>query len=188
MGCRVSCGEKVFQFSMIRHAVRQNAAGRVRSAFPTRGIARRRRGLRGPLAVGRLFSGGEARNAGPSRSHWKRFLPAAKQFPRKRLTTRGGTVALPNAKIRLPLGGRLTVRLQTLDLRIGVRIPASQPTQAVSACPANVTFRLDGNGPLYCNVPASPGARRNDPDASSGFRMPGIWIWLMYCPKQVCRP
>jgi hypothetical protein len=25
------------------------------------------------------------------------------------------------------LGGRLTVRLQTLDLRIGVRIPASQP-------------------------------------------------------------
>ena len=26
-----------------------------------------------------------------------------------------------------PLGGRLTVGLQTLDLRIGVRIPASQP-------------------------------------------------------------
>src|SRR5689334_11095476 len=31
------------------------------------------------------------------------------------------------AKIQLPLGRRLTVRLQTLDLRIGVRIPASQP-------------------------------------------------------------
>jgi hypothetical protein len=30
-------------------------------------------------------------------------------------------------KWRSPLGGRLTVRLQTLDLRIGVRIPASQP-------------------------------------------------------------
>ena len=27
----------------------------------------------------------------------------------------------------VPLGGRLTVGLQTLDLRIGVRIPASQP-------------------------------------------------------------
>jgi uncharacterized protein (DUF433 family) len=27
------------------------------------------------------------------------------------------------------LGGRLTVRLQTLDLRIGVRIPASQPNR-----------------------------------------------------------
>ena len=26
-----------------------------------------------------------------------------------------------------PLGGRLMVRLQTLDLRIGVRVPASQP-------------------------------------------------------------
>ena len=26
------------------------------------------------------------------------------------------------------LGGRLMVRLQTLDLRIGVRVPASQPT------------------------------------------------------------
>jgi hypothetical protein len=25
------------------------------------------------------------------------------------------------------LGGRLMVRLQTLDLRIGVRVPASQP-------------------------------------------------------------
>src|SRR5450755_582811 len=30
-------------------------------------------------------------------------------------------------KYRYRLGGRLTVRLQTLDLRIGVRIPASQP-------------------------------------------------------------
>ncbi len=28
------------------------------------------------------------------------------------------------------LGGRLMVRLQTLDLRIGVRVPASQPNQA----------------------------------------------------------
>ena len=28
---------------------------------------------------------------------------------------------------KVPLGGRLTVGLQTLDLRIGVRIPASQP-------------------------------------------------------------
>src|SRR5262249_25810120 len=28
------------------------------------------------------------------------------------------------------LGGRLTVRLQTLDLRIGVRIPASQPIKS----------------------------------------------------------
>jgi hypothetical protein len=30
----------------------------------------------------------------------------------------------------VPLGGRLTVGLQTLDLRIGVRIPASQPTKS----------------------------------------------------------
>jgi hypothetical protein len=27
------------------------------------------------------------------------------------------------------LGGRLMVRLQTLDLRIGVRVPASQPVR-----------------------------------------------------------
>jgi hypothetical protein len=29
------------------------------------------------------------------------------------------------------LGGRLMVRLQTLDLRIGVRVPASQPIKLI---------------------------------------------------------
>src|ERR1017187_10124076 len=119
--------------------------------------------------------------------HWKRFLPAAKRFPRKTFRYPRWNGGAANAKIRLPLGGRLTVRLQTLDLRIGVRIPASQPTQAAPRA-ARVTCRLDGNGPLYYNLPASPGARCTDPAASSGFKMPGIWIWLMYCPKQVCRP
>ena len=31
-------------------------------------------------------------------------------------------------KLKSLLGGRLMVRLQTLDLRIGVRVPASQPS------------------------------------------------------------
>src|ERR1035438_5641146 len=60
--------------------------------------------------------------------HWKRFLPAAKRFPRKTFRYPRWNGGAASAKIRLPLGGRLTVRLQTLDLRIGVRIPASQPT------------------------------------------------------------
>ncbi len=39
-----------------------------------------------------------------------------------------------------PLGGRLMVRLQTLDLRIGVRVPASQPSHCA-------THLLEGREP-----------------------------------------
>ncbi len=35
--------------------------------------------------------------------------------------------AVDDRMMENPLGGRLMVRLQTLDLRIGVRVPASQP-------------------------------------------------------------
>ena len=47
-----------------------------------------------------------------------------KEFEKEALTS-----ALPPVYFyqKVPLGGRLTVGLQTLDLRIGVRIPASQP-------------------------------------------------------------
>ena len=43
----------------------------------------------------------------------------------------------PAAKIKAlpPVGGRLMVRLQTLDLRIGVRVPASQPKLLASKTP-----------------------------------------------------
>src|ERR1019366_3807837 len=52
--------------------------------------------------------------------------PAVTRFPAPRVV---GFPALRFAKIKVSqLGRRLTVRLQTLDLRIGVRIPASQPT------------------------------------------------------------
>ena len=49
-------------------------------------------------------------------------------FTVERLTSVART---PGSKLNYQLallGRRLTVRLQTLDLRIGVRIPASQPT------------------------------------------------------------
>ena len=48
------------------------------------------------------------------------------------------------------LGGRLTVRLQTLDLRIGVRIPASQPLKRVLAYSPQTNPRSIGGS--LCHV------------------------------------
>lgn len=71
--------------------------------------------------------------AGSKQGSWRleSFISEVSHIPGKTPALLAGRVASGegvNATIRSDLlGGRLTVRLQTLDLRIGVRVPASQP-------------------------------------------------------------
>src|SRR5579884_183545 len=76
----------------------------------------------------RLHLRADRRGAGPPRhshaaTHARARSPGLSAVDRKPECGQVLTVA----KIELRLGGRLMVRLQTLDLRIGVRVPASQP-------------------------------------------------------------
>ena len=64
-----------------------------------------------------------------------------KAFEKEALTTGGPPVYFYQ---NTSLGGRLTVGLQTLDLRIGVRIPASQPFIRDNLRPYRSHFKYSG--------------------------------------------
>jgi hypothetical protein len=66
------------------------------------------------------------------------------------------------------LGGRLMVRLQTLDLRIGVRVPASQPKSTSgtnSSAERGTDHSVHGHSGRW-NQPADGGDRAVSPPFS----------------------